>query len=144
MLHDPGAGATPPSWRQINLAAVAKNGDHLSQQLSVAERGVRARKRIAASDEGIDPLTDQPVGHKSMVAIAQNNTAGEQFRDASPANGEHVSRPDGGQHTGPVDLQSHLSKAANDLYGQVVPGRVIKLSGEFGWNISHHAEPPVR
>jgi hypothetical protein len=47
---------------------------------------------------------------------------------ASPANGQHISRPDGGQHTGPGDLQPHLSKLTKHLRGQIVFGLVLKLS----------------
>jgi hypothetical protein len=83
--------------------------------------------RVAAGEDAIALSANQSVRYKSLVSIAQDNPSGEQFGGASPANGQHVSRPYGGQHTGPVDLQPHLSKLTKHLRGQIVFGLVGKL-----------------
>jgi hypothetical protein len=118
----------PPGGSERDRAAIAEDGNHLAQDLVFAERRVVPQMRVAACDDAIALSADHPVGYKSLVAIAQDNPSGEQFGGASTANGQHVSRPDGGQHTGPGDLQPHLSKLTKHLRGQIVFGLVLKLS----------------
>ena len=130
----------PPGGSEIDRAAIAEDGNHLSQDLLVAEWGILPQMRVAASDEAIALSADHPVREKSPIAMAQNNPSGEQFGRASTANGQHVSGPDGGQHTGSGDLQPHLPKLPKHLRGQVVFGLVEKLSGRLHWIISRHQE----
>ena len=128
----------PPGGSESGRAAIAEDGNHLAQELVFAERRVVPQMRVAAGEDAIALSSDQSVRYKALVANAEDNTAGEQFGGASPANGQHVSRPDGGQHTGPVDLQPQLSKLTNHLRGQVMFGLVEKFSVRLRWMLSHH------
>jgi len=130
----------PPERRQSDLAAVAENGDDLAEDLLAGKWGVLAEMRVASGEDTIVLSADHPVRYKSPVTTAQDNTSGEQFGRASPANGQHVSGPDGGQHTGSVDLQAHFSKLTKHLRDQVVPGLVEKLFVRLCWILSHHQE----
>ena len=128
----------PPDGSESDRVAIAEDGDDLAKELVFAERRVVPQMRVAAGEDAIALSADQSVRNESLVAIADDNTAGEQFGGASPANGQHVSGPDGGQHAGPIDLQPHLSKLANHLRGQIMFGLVEKFSVGLRWMLSHH------
>jgi hypothetical protein len=94
----------PPNWRQGYRTAAPVNGNNLSEDIIATVSGVFESVRIAASDEVPSLFADQPVRDKCSIAIAEDDPAGEQLRWATPADGQDISGPYGGQHTGSVDL----------------------------------------
>ena len=59
-----------------------EDGHDRSQDLILLERAIHIGKRVATGDEGVAAFGDEPVGYKPLVAIAQHNLAGPQFRGA--------------------------------------------------------------
>ena len=63
----------PPSRGWVDAAAVAENGNHVSQYLIFPERTVEVIKRVTASDETISVFSGQAVRNKLLIAKAQHN-----------------------------------------------------------------------
>ena len=100
----------PPSRGRIDPAAIAEDGNHLSQDFIVTERTVLPEKGITAGHQTVVTFADEPVGYKLMVAVAQHNLAWRQISGIALAYDQDVAGPHGGEHAGSGDFQTHPPK----------------------------------
>lgn len=97
------------------MPSVAENRNHTAQQFIFCNGGICEGKGIAARDQRGAAVTNYAMRDEEGTARENYDLSDNDVRNIYWGNCKNVSGPNAGEHTGPANLEAHLTVCANHL-----------------------------